>query len=70
MQRLTIRVLKYQFKLVYVPLRNFKVPDILRKRKFFHYLSTEYLESNVGVFAVMSTSKENEVRVQEVMEED
>lgn len=70
LQRLSIRLLRYRFDLVYVPGKDMKIPDTLSRDPSGDVYNTKYLESNLQVFAVISTSKENAARLENEIDQD
>lgn len=70
LQRLSLRLLRYRFNLLYVPGKDMKIPDSLSRDPCNDVYNTEYLESNLQVFAVISTSKENTIRLENEIDKD
>lgn len=69
-QRLAMRLLRYQFQLTYVPGKHLKIPDTLRRNPQNDTINTDYLENNLRVYSVISTTKENEERLKKAINED
>lgn len=69
-QRLTIKLLRYQFELNYVPGKQLQVPDTLSRDPVKETINTDYLDNNLRVFSIISTSKENEKRLIQAIAED
>lgn len=69
-QRLAIRLLRYQFQLEYVPGKHHVIPDTLSRDPISDVINTDYLENNLKVFSILATSKENEARLKQAIDED
>lgn len=69
-QRLAIRLLRYQFELIYVPGKDLKIPDTLSRDPVSDVIQTDYLETNLRVFSILATTEENEARLIRAVEED
>lgn len=69
-QRLAYRLLRYQFTLQHVPGKNLKIPDTLSREPLPEMIDTNYLDNNLRVFTVISTSKENADRLKKAISQD
>lgn len=69
-QRLAMRLLRFNFTLTYVPGRNLKIPDTLSRDPVKDVINTDYLENDLKVYSVISTSKENQLRLQKEIDYD
>ncbi|KAF2884337.1 hypothetical protein ILUMI_21827, partial [Ignelater luminosus] len=50
--------------------KNLKVPDTLSRDSPFEMINTDYVDTNLRVFSVVTTSKVNEQRLQKAINED
>lgn len=69
-QRLAIRLLRYNFDLVYVPGKQMLVADALSRDPNSEKINTDYLDTQLFIHAVIATSTENEKRLISAINED
>ena len=63
LQRLMIRLLRYNFKLIYVPGKKMQVADTLSRSPNNDSFCTDNLDTNLHVYSVITTSNENVQRI-------
>lgn len=69
-QRLAMKLLKYEFTLTYVPGKKLQVPDTLSRDPTDDTINTDFLEANLRVYSVIATSPDNETRFKKATETD
>ncbi|XP_031333939.1 uncharacterized protein K02A2.6-like [Photinus pyralis] len=69
-QRLAIRLLRYQFTLSFVPGKCLQVPDALSRDPTDDIINTEYLDSKFKLFSVIAVKPETENKIKEAVHAD
>lgn len=69
-QRLTVRLLRYNFELSYVPGKQQVVADALSRDPASEKIPTDYLNERLRVHSVVVTSRENEQRLINAIDKD
>nr|CAI5844124.1 unnamed protein product [Callosobruchus analis] len=70
LMRLAVRLLRYQFTLEYVPGKKMQVPDTLSRDPYPENVDTSYLDINLMVHSVLTTSTNNEERLKMAISND
>lgn len=69
-QRLAIRLLRYEFIINYVPGKQMQVADTLSRAPSESKIDTDYLDQNLRVHSIIATTEENNLRLLAAISED
>lgn len=65
-----MRFLRFNLTLTYVSGKNLKIPDTLSRDPVKDIINTDSLESSFKVYSVISTIKENQLKLQKEIDYD
>lgn len=70
LQRMVLRLLRYNCEIKYVPGKKLQLADALSRSTSNEQINTEYLDTNLRIYSILSTSKSNEERLIEALNQD